>query len=125
MLIGRIERGFDFLGYHFSPTGLRVATQTIANFIEKASRLYEQERSAVLAAAVLEMYVRRWFRWIWAGLGKHSWLKDHEDNRPVPRPSAGTARRRLPSSGLWDGPEDIRRMSDMWVILGDKNIGRG
>jgi len=34
--IGRIERGFDFLGYHFSPPGM--ATKTIANFIEKASR---------------------------------------------------------------------------------------
>jgi hypothetical protein len=36
--IGRIERGFDFLGYHFSPTGLRVAKKTIAYFIEKASK---------------------------------------------------------------------------------------
>lgn len=58
--IGRIERGFDFLGYHFGPAGLTVAAKTIANFIEKASRLYEQERSAVLAATALEMYVRRW-----------------------------------------------------------------
>jgi hypothetical protein len=66
--IGRIERGFDFLGYHFSRAGLTVAKQTITNFIEKASRLYEQERSAVLAAAVLEMYVRRWARWTSAGL---------------------------------------------------------
>ena len=41
--IGRIERGFDFLGYHFSRQGLAVAKQTMANFIEKASRLYEQE----------------------------------------------------------------------------------
>ena len=42
--IGRIERGFDFLGYHFGPAGLTVAKQTITNFIEKASRPYEQER---------------------------------------------------------------------------------
>jgi hypothetical protein len=27
--IGRIERGFDFLGYHFSRQGLGVAKQTI------------------------------------------------------------------------------------------------
>jgi hypothetical protein len=66
--IGRIEQGFDFLGYHFSPTGLRVAKQTISNFFEKASRLCEQERSAVLAAAALEMYVRRWVRWARNGL---------------------------------------------------------
>jgi len=39
-----------------------VAKKTIANFIEKASRLYEQERSAVLAATALEMYVKRWVR---------------------------------------------------------------
>jgi hypothetical protein len=31
--IGRIERGFDFLGYHFSPAGLTVAAKTIENFI--------------------------------------------------------------------------------------------
>ena len=37
--IGRIERGFDFLGYHFGPAGLAVAKQTLTNFIEKASRL--------------------------------------------------------------------------------------
>jgi hypothetical protein len=47
--IGRIERGFDFLGYHFSPAGPSVAKTAITNFIEKASRLHEQERSAVSA----------------------------------------------------------------------------
>jgi len=65
--IGRIERGFDFLGYHFSPAGLSVAKKTIANFIEKASRLYEQKRSEVSAATELEMYVRRWVRWAKSG----------------------------------------------------------
>jgi RNA-directed DNA polymerase len=66
--IGRIERGFDFLGYHFSPAGLTVAAKTIANFIEKASRLYEQKRRAGSARAALEMYVRRWVRWANCGL---------------------------------------------------------
>jgi len=33
--IGRIERGFDFLGYHFGPAGLAVAAKTVANFIER------------------------------------------------------------------------------------------
>jgi hypothetical protein len=32
-------------------------------FIEKASRLYEQERRAASAAASVEMYVMRWERW--------------------------------------------------------------
>ena len=35
--IGRIERGFDFLGYHFSPANLAVAKKANANFIEKES----------------------------------------------------------------------------------------
>ena len=42
--IGRIEKGFDFLGYHFSRTGLTVAEATIERFVERATRLYEQDR---------------------------------------------------------------------------------
>ena len=41
--IGRIERGFDFLGYHFGPDGLSVAKKTVENFVARAIRLYEQE----------------------------------------------------------------------------------
>lgn len=48
MLIGRIERGFDFLGYRFTRTGLTVARRAIKNFLEKASRLYEQKCRAAL-----------------------------------------------------------------------------
>jgi len=67
--IGKIERGFDFLGYHFSLAGLRVAKKTIDNFIEKASRLYEQRRRTVVSAvSPLEMYVRRWVRWAMCGV---------------------------------------------------------
>jgi hypothetical protein len=54
-IIGRIERGFDFLGYHFSPAGLTVVSKTIAILIEKASRLYEQKCRARLARAALEL----------------------------------------------------------------------
>lgn len=44
--IGRVERGFDFLGYHFSPAGLSVAASTMERFVARATRLYEQERRA-------------------------------------------------------------------------------
>jgi hypothetical protein len=44
-----------------------IASFRVANFIEKASQLYEQKRSAVLAATALEMYVRRWVRWTTSG----------------------------------------------------------
>ena len=41
--IGGIEKGFDFLGYRFTPRSLTVARKTIENFLERALRLYEQE----------------------------------------------------------------------------------
>ena len=37
--IGRIEKGFDFLGYHFRREGLTVARDTVERFIERAARL--------------------------------------------------------------------------------------
>ena len=66
--IGRIEKGFDFLGYHFSPQGLTLARQTIENFLERVIRLYEQEPGDDLVPARLGAYVRRWRRWSAAGL---------------------------------------------------------
>jgi retron-type reverse transcriptase len=40
--IGRIARGFDFLGYRFSSAGLGIAPQTIERFEERMTRLYGQ-----------------------------------------------------------------------------------
>jgi RNA-directed DNA polymerase len=37
--IGRIERGFDSLGYRFTRAGLSVARKSIENFLKKTSRL--------------------------------------------------------------------------------------
>jgi len=58
--IGRIEKGFDFLGYHFSREGLTVAKDTLERFVERATRLYEQERERPEGPSALGMYVRRW-----------------------------------------------------------------
>jgi hypothetical protein len=33
--IGHIEKGFDFLGYHFSPEGLSIAEKTIEKFLAR------------------------------------------------------------------------------------------
>ena len=41
--IGRIERGFDFLGHHFGAKGLTAARETLNRFVSRATRLYEQE----------------------------------------------------------------------------------
>ncbi len=57
--IGRIEKGFDFLGDHFGPDGLSVATKTVENFVARAIRLYEQEPGEACASARLGMYVWR------------------------------------------------------------------
>jgi hypothetical protein len=43
--IGRVAKGFDFLGYRLSPKGLAVAKQTWDRFVERAVRLQERERT--------------------------------------------------------------------------------
>ncbi len=83
--IGRNERGFDFLGYHFSPAGLTVAAPTMARFVARAGQLYEQERrrretgqEAVSSPSPFGAYVRRWQCWAKGGwrvpLGERAWL---------------------------------------------------
>jgi len=69
--MSKIERGFDFLGYHFSPMGLMVATGTMVRFIEHAIRLYEQERERPDGPSTLGLYVKRWLRWVNAGIREY------------------------------------------------------
>ena len=66
--IGRIEKGFDLLGYHFSRQPLRLAAQTVRRFVARFHRLYEQQQTAPAGAACLGDYVTRWLRWTRAGL---------------------------------------------------------
>jgi hypothetical protein len=61
--VGRVERGFDFLGYRLSPNGLTVARQTWKRFVERATRLYEQECAGRIPPGALGAYVRRWAAW--------------------------------------------------------------
>lgn len=58
--IGRISRGFDFLGYRFTTQGLSVAQITLERFLEKVSRLYEHGASV----GRIGEYVGRWWRWV-------------------------------------------------------------
>jgi len=62
--IGRISRGFDFLGYAFTPAGLEVAPQTVERCVKRVSRLYEQGVDPIHIGS----YVRRWHRWAISGL---------------------------------------------------------
>ena len=54
--IGRTERGFDFLGYHFGPEGLAMASKTIEQFVERALRLYEQEPGVLSSSSQFGRY---------------------------------------------------------------------
>jgi len=66
--IGRVERGFDFLGYRLSPSGLTVAEETLRRFVARVTRLYEQEGDRRATAVSLGLYVRRWATWAMAGV---------------------------------------------------------
>ena len=62
--IGRISRGFDFLGYAFTPAGLEVAPRAVERCVERVSQLYEQGVDLVHIGT----YVRCWLRWARSGL---------------------------------------------------------
>jgi hypothetical protein len=64
--IGRISRGFDFLGYAFTPAGLDVAPQTVERCVQRLSRLYEQGVDMIHIGA----YVRCWHSWARSGLAE-------------------------------------------------------
>ena len=62
--IGYIARGFDFLGYHFSPQGLAVAQKTIANCVDKIVDLYRDFDRI----RRVEVYIKAWLRWLYSGM---------------------------------------------------------
>jgi len=62
--IGRVSRGFDFLGYLFTPAGLEVAPRAVARCVERVSQLYERGADLVRIGT----YVRYWQRWARSGL---------------------------------------------------------
>jgi RNA-directed DNA polymerase len=70
--IGKIEKGFDFLGYHFSKQPLEIARKTIQKHVLRIVQLYEQLRKKKATsdetASSLGLYVTRWQRWAVAGL---------------------------------------------------------
>ena len=68
MFIGRVEKGFDFLGYHFRPGRMEVSASTKRRFAEHALRLYEREQGRTGRQALLGAYVQRWQRWAAPGL---------------------------------------------------------
>lgn len=62
--VGRISRGFDFLGYWFSLSGLGVALKKVERCLVKVSRLYEQGASV----GRIGEYLGRWWQWVRGGV---------------------------------------------------------
>jgi hypothetical protein len=82
--IGRVERGFDFLGYHLSLQGIRLARQTWQRFAARAARLQEQERSGSSPPGALGAYVRRFEGWARGGLPPHVLATNTSPARATP-----------------------------------------
>ncbi len=78
--IGRIERGFDFLGYYLGPNGLRVAEATLERFVKRATRLYEQEAGKPEGFPLLGSHVSRWLGWA---------MVPALSNQPIPLANVG------------------------------------
>jgi hypothetical protein len=70
--IGKISRGWDFLGYHFDGKQLTVAAKTVEKHVLRYRQLYEQlsmkKATSDEMALALGLYVKRWQRWAAAGL---------------------------------------------------------
>lgn len=67
--VGRIERGFTFLGYWITEKGVtRVAPSAWQGFQERVARLYEQDAPPEEARRRIGQYVRRWRRWVLGGV---------------------------------------------------------
>jgi RNA-directed DNA polymerase len=70
--IGKVSKGWDFLGYHFDGEQLTVAAKTVAKHVLHYRQLYEQLRmkkaTSIEMAFALGLYVKRWQRWAAAGL---------------------------------------------------------
>jgi len=70
--IGKISKGWDFLGYHFDGEHLSVAAKTVEKHVLHYRQLYEQLRmkkaTSIEVASVLGLNVTRWQRWVAAVL---------------------------------------------------------
>jgi hypothetical protein len=87
--IGKISKGFDFLGYHFDGKNLTVAAKTVTKHVLHYRQLYEQLRKKKATsdkmALALGQYVKRWQQSAVAGLAgitiNLTVLCDYERNR--------------------------------------------
>ncbi len=75
--IGRVDRGFDFLGYFLKPKKLAVALSTLKRFKQRMTQLYEQGADYFRIGE----YVRHWLKWVRAGLPNVSFGRNNRDRQ--------------------------------------------
>jgi hypothetical protein len=131
--IGRIERGFTFLGYWITQKGVTgVAPSAWQGFQERVARLYEQDAPAEKVRRRIEQYVRRWKRWVCSGAGEISRSFECPDFSPgqcvfvprmllpaasLPEGSPRQAREPVPAVAVAEGCTAYRpRPRSRWVL---------
>ena len=76
--IGRIAKGFDFLGYSFEPKGLSIAPKTLANFLERKTQFYEPGATPIGPTGATPHFNLTW----WASPGSGSVISASEEAAP-------------------------------------------
>jgi hypothetical protein len=66
--IGKISKGFDFLGYQFGKEKITVSKRTIQNHICRLTQLYEQNKHQPNWKMLLDDYRQRWVTWVYSGI---------------------------------------------------------
>jgi RNA-directed DNA polymerase len=66
--IGKISRGWGFLGYRFGKAKLTVSKRTLENHIRRLTQLYEQKKHRPNWKMLLDDYRQRWLTWVYSGI---------------------------------------------------------
>ena len=78
--IGKVERGFDFLGYFLKPEMVNVAISTLKRFAKRITQLYGQGADYLRIGE----YVRHWLKWVRSGIGELAELRVIERIKKTP-----------------------------------------
>ncbi len=81
--IGKVDRGFDFLGYFLKPGMVNVSISTLKRFVQRINRLYEQGADYLRIGE----YVKHWFKWVRTGIGEWANMKSKESIKKHLHPS--------------------------------------
>jgi RNA-directed DNA polymerase len=66
--IGKISKGFDFLGYQFGKEKITVSTRTLHNHIRRLTQLYEQNKHQPNWKMLLDDYRQHWVTCVYSGI---------------------------------------------------------